>query len=113
MWALLIAMVLLPAMGQPIVAAAGTPTPDDGVDQRIESILSRMTIEEKIDLLGGVRGSDVPGVPRLGVPSMATADGPFGVRHGSRSNVMAGGIAPAAARENAFAGKGGGGRGGD
>src|SRR4051795_8207685 len=96
MRASLIAMVLLPAMGQPIVAAAGTPTPDDGVEQRIESILSRVTIEEKIDMLGGVRGSDVPGVPRLGVPSMATADGPFGVRHGSRSNVMAGGIALAA-----------------
>ena len=108
MRALLIAMVLLPAMGQPamgqpIVVAAGTPTPDEGVEQRIESILSRMTIEEKIDMLGGVRGSDVPGVPRLGVPSMVTADGPFGVRHGSRSNVMAGGIALAATWNTALA----------
>src|SRR6185295_11365662 len=95
----LIAMVLLPIAA----AAASTPTHDEGVEQRIESILSRMTIEEKIVMLGGVRGSDVPGVPRLGVPSMATADGPFGVRHGSRSNVMAGGIALAATWNTALA----------
>ncbi|HVY81276.1 MAG TPA: glycoside hydrolase family 3 C-terminal domain-containing protein [Steroidobacteraceae bacterium] len=95
---LLIALLLLP-----ICATADSTSSDDGVQQRVESILSRMTIEEKIDMLGGVRGFDVPGVPRLGVPSLATADGPFGVRHGSRSNVMAGGIALAATWNTALA----------
>jgi len=55
-----------------------------------------MMLEEKIDLLGGVNFFDVRGVPRLGVPVLGTADGPFGVRAGGRSNVMAGGIALAA-----------------
>jgi beta-glucosidase len=55
-----------------------------------------MTLEEKIDLLGGVNAFDVRGVPRLGVPVMAAADGPFGVRRNARSNMMAGGIALAA-----------------
>jgi beta-glucosidase len=66
------------------------------VERRVESILRHMTLEEKIDLLGGVNLFDVRGVPRLSVPVLGTADGPFGVRAGGRSNVMAGGIALAA-----------------
>jgi beta-glucosidase len=68
-----------------------------GVEQRVESILQQMTIEEKIALIGGA-GSlfDIRGIPRLRVPSMIAADGPFGVRNFTRTNVYAGGIALAA-----------------
>lgn len=66
------------------------------VERRAEAILKQMTIEEKIDLLGGVNGFDVRGVPRLGLPVLATGDGAFGVRRQTRSNAMAGGIALAA-----------------
>jgi beta-glucosidase len=67
------------------------------VEQRVESILKQMTIEEKIGLIGGA-GSlfDIRGIPRLNVPSMTAADGPFGVRNFTRTNVYAGGIALAA-----------------
>jgi len=76
-------------------ATASSPL-DAAAEQRVESILARMTLQEKIDMLCGVPGSDVPGVPRLNVPAMATADSPFGIRRGSRSNAMVGGIALAA-----------------
>ncbi|HMH28600.1 MAG TPA: glycoside hydrolase family 3 C-terminal domain-containing protein [Steroidobacteraceae bacterium] len=68
-----------------------------GFEQRVESILQQMTIEEKIALIGGA-GSlfDIRGIPRLRVPSMIAADGPFGVRNFTRTNVYAGGIALAA-----------------
>jgi beta-glucosidase len=67
------------------------------VERRVESILAQMTIEEKIGLIGGAGGLfDIRGVPRLGVPSMTAADGPFGVRNFTRTNVYAGGIALAA-----------------
>ena len=62
----------------------------------IESILKQMTLEEKIDAIGGVNGFDVPGLKRLNLPLLKTADSPFGVRRDSRSNVMVGGIALAA-----------------
>lgn len=65
---------------------------DSDVETRVDSILSRMTLKEKIDLLGGERLFDIDGLARLGVPTMATADGPFGVRRYARANVMAGGI---------------------
>jgi beta-glucosidase len=68
-----------------------------GLEQRVDSILQQMTIEEKIGLIGGAGGLfEIRGVPRLMVPSMIAADGPFGVRNFTRTNVYAGGIALAA-----------------
>ena len=78
-----------------VMRPAFTQTID--VEQRVESILAQMTIEEKIGLIGGA-GSlfDIRGIPRLNMPSMTAADGPFGVRNFTRTNVYAGGIALAA-----------------
>ena len=87
---LLLAAVMLTA--GTVLAQAQT----NNVEQRVAALLGRMTLEEKIDLLGGINGFEVRGVPRLGVPLMKAADSPFGVRSGGRSNVMAGGIALAA-----------------
>ena len=66
------------------------------IEARVDSILKQMTIEEKIDLLGGVDGFYVRGVPRLGVPRFKMADGPLGVRNDGPATTMAGGIALAA-----------------
>lgn len=66
------------------------------IEQRVDVLLKQMTPEEKIDLLGGFNLFDIRGVPRIGVPPMATGDGFFGVRRWARSNVMPGGIALAA-----------------
>jgi beta-glucosidase len=77
------------------IFSAQAAEPDD-VERRVDSLLQRMSVEEKIDLLGGVNGFDVRGVPSIGLPLMTTADGPFGVRRQSRANIMAGGIALAA-----------------
>ena len=51
------------------------------VDQRASAILAKMTLEEKIDYLGGVDNFYVRAVPRLGLPAFRMADGPFGVRN--------------------------------
>jgi len=61
-------------------------------DPRIESILGRMTLEEKVDLLGGVDDFYLRGVPRLGVPRLRMADGPMGVRNFGPATSMAAGI---------------------
>lgn len=65
-------------------------------EARVEAILQKMTLEEKIDMIGGINGFDVRGFERLGIPPLKTADSPFGVRSNSRANVMVGGIALAA-----------------
>ncbi|QZT36524.1 glycoside hydrolase family 3 C-terminal domain-containing protein [Halosquirtibacter xylanolyticus] len=50
------------------------------VNSKVESLLLRMTIEEKIDLIGGYKGFNTRGVPRLNVPTMRFTDGPMGVK---------------------------------
>ena len=66
------------------------------VEKRVEAILKRMTLEEKIDTIGGVNAFYLRGNPRLGLPELKMADGPFGIRKSGPSTTYAGGIALAA-----------------
>src|SRR5437588_1079734 len=68
-----------------------------------ESILMQMTLEEKIDLLGGVDGFFIRGVPRIKFPRLKMADGPIGVRNFGPATAMAGGLALAASWNPALA----------
>lgn len=72
------------------------PQTQGDIERRVEAILSKMTLEEKIDMLGGVDGFFVRDVPRLGVPRLKMADGPLGVRNYGPATAMAGGISLAA-----------------
>jgi beta-glucosidase len=51
------------------------------VEERVEDLLSRMTLEEKIEQLSGL-GFETKENKRLGIPVLKMADGPVGVRHG-------------------------------
>jgi beta-glucosidase len=66
------------------------------VDKRVESILSRMTLEEKIDYISGYDDFYIRAIPRLGVPELKMADGPLGVRNYGSSTAFPAGIAMAA-----------------
>ncbi|MGH9945187.1 MAG: glycoside hydrolase family 3 N-terminal domain-containing protein, partial [Pyrinomonadaceae bacterium] len=78
--------------------AAQSPAPDPApeIERRVESLLGRMTIEEKIDLIGGVNDFFIRGVERLGLPRLKMADGPAGVRNFGPATAMPGGITLAA-----------------
>lgn len=72
---------------------AQAPAPDSpAIEEKINAILRKMTLEQKIDLLGGVDVFDVRGFPDLGLPVLRTADGPIGVRNDGPATTMAGGI---------------------
>jgi beta-glucosidase len=67
-----------------------------GVEQRVEALLKQLTLEEKIDLLGGTDGFFVREVKRLGLPRLKMADGPMGVRNFGPATAMAAGVGLAA-----------------
>lgn len=50
------------------------------IEQRVEDLLSRMTLEEKIAVIHAQSKFSSPGVPRLGVPELWCTDGPHGIR---------------------------------
>jgi beta-glucosidase len=79
--------------GQPVYLDKTQP-----VDKRVEDLVSRMTLEEKIYYLGGKNnGYDrMQPIERLGIPPMKMADGPMGCRNYGPTTAYPGGIALAA-----------------
>lgn len=85
-----------------LVAQAPKPSSPE-IEQKVNAILNKMTLEQKIDLLGGINGFDVRGYPELGLPALHTADGPIGVRNDGPATTMAGGISLASTFDPALA----------
>jgi beta-glucosidase len=83
---------------EPLSAAHGQATPSSGsaassdIERRVNAILERMSLDEKIDFIGGVEGYYVRGIPSLGLPQLKTADGPMGVRNYGPATAMPAGI---------------------
>lgn len=50
------------------------------IEKRVEDALSRMTMEEKVELCHAQSKFSSHGVPRLGIPEIWMSDGPHGVR---------------------------------
>ena len=53
--------------------------PNVPIEKRADDLLSRMTLEEKVDMLSGTGFASKPN-PRLGIPELKMTDGPVGVR---------------------------------
>jgi beta-glucosidase len=86
------------ALAQSVTPPAATPPPaiEKDVEARVEGLLQRLTLEEKVDLLSGRREFYTLAIDRLGIPAMKMADGPMGVRNYGPSTVFPAGIALAA-----------------
>jgi len=55
------------------------------VDKRVNELIGKMTLDEKISLLAGV-GFDTVEIKRLGIPALRMTDGPAGVRTGQATS---------------------------
>jgi beta-glucosidase len=65
------------------------------VEAQVDSLLKQLTLEEKIDLVGGVDEFYIRAIPHIGLSRLKMADGPVGVRNYGPSTVF-GGISLAA-----------------
>ena len=86
-----------------MAASSATEKRVNDTEKRVSDILSRMTIEEKIDLIGGVDFFYIRAIPRVGLPKLKMSDGPIGARNDGPATTMAGGIALAATWNTALA----------
>lgn len=77
------------------------------LEKRIDQLISKLTLEEKVSMLGGHTVMDTAAVPRLGIPALRMADGPVGIREG-KATAFPSGIALAASFDTKLAGEMGG-----
>ncbi len=68
----------------------------DEAKRRAAELVSKMTLEEKLDYIGGYNRFYIRPIERLGIPEIRMADGPQGVRNNTKSTMFASGIAVAA-----------------
>jgi beta-glucosidase len=95
---LLCALFFTLALFPSLIAFAQAPVPSNPeIDRRVEAILQKMTLEQKIDYIGGT-GFAVRPMPALGIPALEMSDGPLGVRSNQKfpSTTYAAGIGLAA-----------------
>src|SRR5713101_6630495 len=97
----LICAVLLLLVSFSLAQAPSPSSPE--IEQKVNAILNKMTLDQKIDLLGGINTFDVRGYPELGLPLLHTADGPIGIRNDGPATTMAGGISLASTWDPALA----------
>jgi len=78
--------------------------PSADVEARVDDLLRRMTLDEKLSLLSGVNGMDLKAIPRLGIPSLHMTDGPLGARveTGERATAFPAGILSASSFDPAL-----------
>ena len=65
-------------------------TSSSDVDARVDSLLKKLTLDEKIDLIGGVDDFYIRANEKIGLPRLKMADGPVGVRNYGPSTVFGG-----------------------
>ncbi|MCX4556260.1 glycoside hydrolase family 3 C-terminal domain-containing protein [Streptomyces phaeochromogenes] len=81
------AVALAATAGPPSLAHAATARRQPAAGPRVEGLLTKLTLDEKLSMLHGAtdpkalgQAGYVPGVERLGIPPLRLADGPAGVR---------------------------------
>jgi beta-glucosidase len=62
-------------------AAAQAPAPDSpALEAKAQALVAKLTLEQKIELLGGVDSMYTHAAPAIGLPRFKMSDGPVGVR---------------------------------
>ena len=71
--------------------SAGPVADSPAIEQRVDAMLGKLTLAQKVDLIGGVDNMYTRAEPAAGLPRLQMSDGPFGVRSvGPSTAYMAG-----------------------
>ena len=85
-------------------AAAQAPVPDSpAIEARAHALVAKLTLEQKIELLGGIDYMYTRAMPAIGLPRFKMSDASVGVRTWGPTTAYAGGVALAATWDTNFA----------
>lgn len=89
------------ALVAPLVHAqqplSAPPVPDSpAIEQRVDAMIAKLTLEQKLELIGGQEDMFIRAEPSAGFPRLKMSDGPMGARTWRPDTAYAGGIALAA-----------------
>jgi len=104
--ALLAPALLGCALAAAVSALAQGPAPDSpDIEAKAHALVAKLTLEQKIDLLGGVDGMYTHALPAIDLPRFKMSDASVGVRTWGPTTAYAGGVALAATWDTEFARK--------
>ncbi len=85
-------------------AAAQAPAPDSpAIEAKAQAMVAQLTLQQKIELLGGVDSMFTHSMPSIALPSFKMSDASVGVRTWGPTTAYAGGVALAATWDPEFA----------
>lgn len=85
-------------------AQAQAPVPDSlAIEAKAHALLDKLTLEQKIKLLGGQGHNCTPAMPAIGLPLFQMSDASLGVRTWEPATAYAGGVSLAATWDPRFA----------
>src|SRR6266850_94118 len=87
--------LLLASTLQPVFAQSTQP-PKAEIEKRVDALLAKMTLDEKLTLIGGTNDFYIQALPRPGLPALRMSDGPLGVHDYGPTTAYPAGIALAA-----------------
>jgi beta-glucosidase len=99
-----IACVFITLLASASFAVAQAPVPDSpAIEAKAHALLSKLTLEQKIELLGGQDDMYTRAIPSIGLPRFKMSDASVGVRTWGPTTAYAGGAALAATWDVDFA----------
>ena len=85
-------------------AAAQAPVPDSpAIEAKAHALVAKLTLEQKIELLGGIDSMYTHAMPSIDLPRFKMSDASVGVRTWGPTTAYAGGVALAATWDTQFA----------
>ncbi len=86
-----------------VAAGQGKKPTGAEVEQRVNVLMNKLTLEEKLILIGGEHDFYTRAIPRLGITSLRMSDGPMGVHDYGATTAYPAGIALAASWDEGLA----------
>jgi beta-glucosidase len=99
-----VALMLPLLSGWALSAAAQAPAPDSpAIEEQAHAMLAKLTLEQKVELLGGVDSMYTRPMPSIGLPRFKMSDASVGVRTWGPTTAYAGGVSLAASWDTELA----------